>query len=224
VLITGRGGGSAEDLWAFNEEIVADALFGLETMVVSAVGHEVDVLISDFVSDLRAPTPSAAIEMILPDKQELLYALDEYMDRFRKRISQILFHKEQAARQGESELRRFSIETQLRQLSEHFSALRARYESVMHYKLEQCRVRLHPLIGGFQQQIHFLLEQKYRRKSALEQQYLSSNPRKRVKEGWAKVSVGGKSTSLDLIKPHMVFTIEDAETKIEALCQKKSKF
>ncbi len=82
VVIVGRGGGSAEDLWSFNEEVVADAIYRMQTPVVSAVGHEVDVMISDLVADLRAPTPSAAMEMILPDMQEIHYTLSEISERF----------------------------------------------------------------------------------------------------------------------------------------------
>ncbi len=71
VMIVGRGGGSIEDLWAFNEEIVANAIFNSKIPVVSAVGHETDFTIADFVSDLRAPTPSAAAELVCPSVQEL---------------------------------------------------------------------------------------------------------------------------------------------------------
>ncbi len=71
LLIVGRGGGSIEDLWAFNEEVVARAIFASRIPIVSAVGHETDFTIADFVADYRAPTPSAAIEHVVPDQQEL---------------------------------------------------------------------------------------------------------------------------------------------------------
>jgi len=223
VIVTGRGGGSTEDLWAFNEEIVADTLFRLKTAVVSAVGHEVDFLISDFVSDLRAPTPSAAIEMLLPDRQELLYTLDEQTVRFGERITQILFHKEQMARQRLEALQRFSIERRLTQLLSEYATLGERYRSVMAYKLKQCDMLLAPLSDSLRQQCSFVLAQKERQSTVLMQQYLSSNPRKRVKEGWGKISLDGKSVTLDKIEPEMIFVVEDATAKIEAVCRRKDR-
>ena len=77
VLIVGRGGGSIEDLWCFNEEIVARAIYNLNTPVISAVGHEIDFTISDFVADLRAPTPTGAAEMAVPDIKDITKLLSQ---------------------------------------------------------------------------------------------------------------------------------------------------
>lgn len=87
VIILGRGGGSIEDLWAFNEEIVANAIYKCDIPIISAVGHEIDFTISDFVSDLRAPTPTAAAELAVPNTIELINNINQIKLRLGKSIT-----------------------------------------------------------------------------------------------------------------------------------------
>ncbi|ERJ13776.1 exodeoxyribonuclease VII large subunit [Haloplasma contractile] len=89
LLIIGRGGGSIEDLWAFNEEVVANAIFNSKIPIISAVGHETDFTIADFVADFRAPTPTAAAELAVPDSQELLISLNNV----NRHLNQLIINK-----------------------------------------------------------------------------------------------------------------------------------
>ncbi|MBI5042270.1 MAG: exodeoxyribonuclease VII large subunit [Nitrospirae bacterium] len=99
VLIVGRGGGSLEDLWAFNEEIVARSIYNSRIPVISAVGHEIDFTISDFVADLRAPTPSAAAELVVKNKTDLMESLSHLFSRLKNGIKTLFDTKRSALRE-----------------------------------------------------------------------------------------------------------------------------
>jgi exodeoxyribonuclease VII large subunit len=100
VIIVGRGGGSLEDLWSFNEEAVARAIFASKIPVISAVGHEVDVTIADFVADLRAPTPTAAAELATPDREELESIMDSVQMGLIRLMRQMIREKKYEVERG----------------------------------------------------------------------------------------------------------------------------
>ena len=99
VIIVGRGGGSIEELWSFNEEVVARSIFSSKIPIISAVGHETDFTISDFVADMRAATPSAAAELVIPSLRDLEYTLLSLEKRGVQAMANILGQKENKLKQ-----------------------------------------------------------------------------------------------------------------------------
>jgi exodeoxyribonuclease VII large subunit len=218
VVVVGRGGGSAEDLWPFNEEVVADAVFTMNTPVVSAVGHEVDVVISDMVADLRAPTPSAAMEMILPDLHEILYTLSEYQERFSQAVNAKIAQSIQELKHLEELLHRSSPLRRLEESNIEFKRMEEEFKRMILYKMEHFESLLPGLRERFKQTVKMTLQQQEQHLEYLEKKMQMSDPRLQCRTGWAQVSQNGKPVVLQMINQEDQFTLEDAFTKIEAVC------
>ena len=145
VLIVGRGGGSIEDLWAFNEEIVARAIFNSEIPIVSAVGHETDFTISDMVADHRSPTPSAAVEHVVPDRLELLVHLDGVKNRLNELMTRRFTTQHAKIDALESGLSPSKRHDTINQLSQTIDGLEASYQKAVNDKLDGGNNRLQSL-------------------------------------------------------------------------------
>jgi len=216
VVIVGRGGGSREDLWAFNEEIVADTIFYMHTPVVSAVGHEVDVLISDFVADLRAPTPSAAIEMILPDSNEILYTLNELTNRYKHHIENRVIQNIQLLKHIEDMIQQNSPLKKLIESQRKFIYLQDEFKRVIDYKIDQFSTEPLNIKSKFRQNIDFILQKKEQDIIYYTKRVELNNPKLNVKKGWVQVVLDGKITDLLELQIDDKFTLENTVLKIEA--------
>ncbi|HZY10265.1 MAG TPA: exodeoxyribonuclease VII large subunit [Bacteroidota bacterium] len=173
VMIVGRGGGSLEDLWAFNEEIVARAIFDSKIPIISAVGHEVDYTIADFVADMRAPTPSAAAEMAVPDQSEVVEILRNFYYTSEQIVGEKLtFEKQQ-------------INALLQSYSFH------RPHDLIHQHSQRLDELQHTLGRSVRQ--HFTIIQQ--RIDSFQKRLLSVNPKVILERGYAIVSRDGKIIS-----------------------------
>ena len=139
VMIVGRGGGSIEDLWAFNERMVAQAVFDCTVPVISAVGHETDTTIIDYVSDLRAPTPSAAAELAVTAASDIDQEILNGQERLYRQMDRVLQRKKQQAEQMEMRLRYLSPANRIREKRTYSIQLEERLENRMQMILRDRR-------------------------------------------------------------------------------------
>lgn len=142
VMIVGRGGGSIEDLWAFNEREVAQAVFDCSVPVISAVGHETDTTIIDFVSDLRAPTPSAAAELAVADIREILDELEECRRKLQQGIQRRLKDSRMTVKQAELQLKAFSPAGRIREKKMGLLGMEEQLQNRMNRLLQEKRHEL----------------------------------------------------------------------------------
>jgi len=216
VIIIGRGGGSLEDLWAFNEEAVADAVFFAKTPIISAVGHEVDFLISDFVADKRAPTPSAAMEMILPDQNEIKMYLDELEERMDNAFKALFSRKKEILTTLYNDISRYSFENKIKksltEVDELLQRLNLFFERVLKNKNDEIKAEQDRILRTMLS--IFALKQ-----SSLETLlgYLKEmEPSKRVKKGFAQITKKGKIAELSSLKVGELIELTDAKRSVEA--------
>jgi len=220
VMVVGRGGGSMEDLWGFNEEVVADAIFTAITPVVSAVGHEVDYVISDFVADLRAPTPSAAMEMLLPDQNEVRQYLDTLADRMGSQMRHLMGRKSELLGHMKRLLISHSVSKRLELSLQEAKVIQNRMRQMMEHFLRQKGQMLAPLPTGLSMQTKTLIRQKEHELSLLNQKILGLDPSKRLLPHTAQVVKNNVAVDLSAIQTGERFRLTDGNVSIDATADK----
>jgi len=224
VIVVGRGGGSMEDLWGFNEEVVANAIYEAQTPVVSAVGHEIDWLISDFVADLRAPTPSAAMEMILPDQNELLQTLDIISQQMNQSVQQKLFNAGEQLLHLRRSYEQNSIEQRLKNSVEEIEQLKNRFDQTINYQLENRSRQLTPITENLTRQTNSNLLQMQNRLATLVAAMQAQDPKQKSKKGFAQVAKDGKVLDLSVLNVGDDFEVMDASRSVSAVVESIREF
>jgi len=247
LIIVGRGGGSKEDLWAFNERVVADAIFEAEIPIISAVGHEIDYLISDFVADRRAATPSNAIEIALPDKNEILLMIDEMINSFEYKMNSIILKKEKIVSHLKELFQANSIDKKIENIEREISFIKDKFKNSLEVFIQDKVFAINHLRSSFEtfspmsrikkqeEDIKLLkkslksltnevLYAKLNALKSLKSVYESLNPQKREKEGFGEIVKNGKRISLNKIEIDDIFFIQNTTTsvKVKALEKRKS--
>lgn len=193
IIIVGRGGGSIEDLWAFNEEIVADAIFTATTPIVSAVGHENDFVISDFVADIRASTPSNAIEITVPDINELRMYADTILNDFNQKLKTILYQKEQYIKHTKSSFEQHSLKKRFEFVQATISQLQQQFNSTY---LQTLKVKKDDL-------------------NRLQNSFFINSPEKKDKKGFVQLTKDNKIIDISNIKLKDIITLESSKCTVE---------
>ena len=209
LIITGRGGGSMEDLWAFNEEVVARAIYDSDVPVISAVGHEPDVTIADFAADLRAATPSNAAELAVPDQNEVYASLLGAG----RRLEQAMRHRLLRERQGLERLAKSRVMTEpqayFQDKNLYLDHLSQRLGSSMTGRLFQLRVRSAALDKDLHRGLEKCLSGKQERFARLAAALDAMSPLKVLGRGYsiAQKEDGGVISSVRSVQPGERFSL-----------------
>ena len=221
VIIVSRGGGSQEDLWAFNEEIVAEAIYRAKTPIVSAIGHEIDFLISDFVADLRAPTPSAAIEMILPDCKDYLFMLDDMRDTLNRDIEIKFRDLSLSLTSVKEQLNTLSPMAKLNLMSREFDILKSSLNGAIEYKFKVCKSQLEPFSSRIDELIEIKVKNEENRLNMLLERAKGAMKQREVKEGFVEVTKDGKRVEICSVRDGDELSLVDGRCKLNVTVLKK---
>ncbi len=216
VIILARGGGSIEDLWAFNEERVADAIYFAKTPIVSAIGHEIDWLISDFVADMRAPTPSAAMEMLLPDTTELYQTLDSVAMQFLQLIKQKIESKKAQLEHLKSSYLQHSVEKKLAYRLQEIEQTRESFNRTILFKIENFTRDATQLKNSYPHAMQSILRDANVKIEHLKRALESNHPKFKAKKGFAQISKGGKVVDVSLLEEGEIFEAQSESVALEA--------
>ena len=192
VIILGRGGGSIEDLWAFNEEIVARAVYNAKKPIVSAVGHEIDFTICDFVADLRAPTPTGAAELVVPSKLEIQKYLSDYNSRLLSVITSKISTYKTTLNKLESSYILNNPKSMYEVEEQKLDSILEKLGSLMGHTLEKSKLKLENLTKNITPNILYKLEKNKSHLETLEQKLELLNPENILKKGYSLTIKDGK--------------------------------
>jgi len=223
ILVVSRGGGSIEDLWAFNEERVADAIYNASTPIVSAVGHEIDWLISDFVADLRAATPSAAMEMILPDTNELLITLDSLSSQLLQVLNQKISVKTQELEHLKSSFMQHSVEKKLEQNKQEIQRVKEQFDTAMEFKIQHFTKEILQTKQRYPQAIQSVLSLAKNQVLHIQKMLESNHPKLKTKKGFAQISQNSQVLDIATLDIGDVFEAQSDNLVISAKVLKKEK-
>ncbi|MCW8954455.1 MAG: exodeoxyribonuclease VII large subunit [Sulfurimonas sp.] len=222
IIVIGRGGGSIEDLWAFNEEIVADAVFKAVTPIISAVGHEIDWVISDFVADLRSPTPSAAMQMCLPDTNELYQYIDALSAQLTQTVLQKTFNAKQELVHISNSYSRHSIEKKITQKLQEIKQIKESFAQTVSFKIQSFSKELENIKTRFPHVIDSKINIAQNQVITLQKMLESNNPKLKSKKGFAQISKDSRVIDISSLHVDDIFEAQSDKVSISAKVIKRN--
>ncbi|MEN8717723.1 MAG: exodeoxyribonuclease VII large subunit [Sulfurovum sp.] len=223
IMIVGRGGGSIEDLWAFNEEIVANAIYQCKTPIISAVGHEIDYVISDFVSDIRAATPSNAVEIALPDINEHRIYLDNLYTQINNSFVNHINKKQEVVNSLVNMFKQNSVQSKFKVIQSEINLIKESYKNRLKQKIQYEENQISQVSSSLKSQILLNIRQFQNQLDYLNEKYKINHYENKIKDGKIEISRENKKTSLDSLKKNDEIILENLDLKVSCIVSEVKK-